>query len=454
MPFAGPRLDPHRAAELLDLVVDDVHADAAAGGLRELAGRAEARLQDQLDGLLVGDPLILGEQALLVGLAANRGQIEAAAVVADLDDDFGAFAADLQQHLDRPRACRAAGARAGFSMPCATALRSRCSNGGSIDSSTWRSISLPSPSTTSSACLPVSAHAWRTMRCKRGDVALERHHARLHETVLQVRGYSRLLRQQRVGFVREAVQQLVDARDVVRGLGEGARQLLDRRIPVELERIEAALDLRVVLMAMQDLRLGLGFELAQLLAQPRHRAAELAEMKLDRVQLLGQPRLEDVDLAGAVQAAHRATRRRRARSRRAPRCAARAARRAGPERAQPAAALLGRGRRATAIAAFCSTIVASSVTSASPTDSGSSTVGSSTTSAAARRSAIGALGGTPSTIDSSSWRSASVRSTVGTRSTSPSDGRRAAVLRARLRLSAPPARALQRQAPRMLRAAR
>ena len=37
-------------------------------------------------------------------------------------------------------------------------------------------------------------------------VPLERHHARLHEPALQIRGHARLLRQQRIGFVREAVQ--------------------------------------------------------------------------------------------------------------------------------------------------------------------------------------------------------------------------------------------------------
>ncbi len=171
-------------------------------------------------------------------------------------------------------------------MPCAIALRSKCSNGGSIDSSTCRSISLPSPSTTSSACLPVSAHACRTMRCSRGDVPLERHHARLHEAGLQIGSDARLLRQQRVRLVREAVQQLVDAGDVVGGFRQRARQLLNRGVAVELERVEAALDVGVVLVAMQDLRLGLGFELAQLLAQARDRAAELAQVELDRVQLL------------------------------------------------------------------------------------------------------------------------------------------------------------------------
>ena len=37
-------------------------------------------------------------------------------------------------------------------------------------------------------------------------VPLERHHARLHEPGLQIGRHARLLRQQRVGFVREAVQ--------------------------------------------------------------------------------------------------------------------------------------------------------------------------------------------------------------------------------------------------------
>ena len=107
-------------------------------------------------------------------------------------------------------------------------------------------------------------------------VPVERHHARLHEAVLQIRSHSSLLGQQRVGLVREAVQQLVDARDVVRGFRERARELLDRRIAVELERVEAAFDVGIVLVPVQDLRFRLGFELAQLLAQARHGAAELA----------------------------------------------------------------------------------------------------------------------------------------------------------------------------------
>ena len=162
-------------------------------------------------------------------------------------------------------------------------------------------------------------------------------------------------------FVRPC-KQLVDARDVVRRFRQRARQLLNRRVAVELERIEAALDLGVVLMPVQNLRLGLGLELAQLLAQPRNRAAELAQVELDRVQLLAQSRLEDVDLAGAVQKRIEQSRvdarsfgtfgaallRRRRRGRRDGRLAA--------------AALRPRGG-ATTSSGLCSTIVASSGTS-------------------------------------------------------------------------------------------
>ncbi len=133
------------------------------------------------------------------------------------------------------------------------------------------------------------------------DMPLERHHPRLHQAVLKLGRDSRLLSQQRLGLVREAAKQLVDARDVVRRLGERARQLLNRRVAIELERIETGVARDVVLMSMEDLRLGLGLELAELIAQPRHRRAELAEMELDRLQLLREPRLENVDLARAVQ---------------------------------------------------------------------------------------------------------------------------------------------------------
>jgi len=52
-------------------------------------------LEDQLHGLRVRDLLTRGEQAFLISLAANRGKIQAAAVIAHFDDDLRALALDL-----------------------------------------------------------------------------------------------------------------------------------------------------------------------------------------------------------------------------------------------------------------------------------------------------------------------------------------------------------------------
>ena len=72
-------------------------------------------------------------------------------------------------------------------------------------------------------------------------VALERNHARAHEAVLQFGDGARLLGQQVLRVLGEVLEQLLNAADVVRRFGEAARELLDRGVAVELERIEVAL---------------------------------------------------------------------------------------------------------------------------------------------------------------------------------------------------------------------
>ena len=69
-------------------------------------------------------------------------------------------------------------------------------------------------------------------------VTLERHHARAHQSVLQLRHDAALLLQQVLALAVHALEQALDARDVADRLGERPRQLLDRRIAVELQRIE------------------------------------------------------------------------------------------------------------------------------------------------------------------------------------------------------------------------
>src|SRR5690606_5698367 len=93
--------DTHRAAELLDLVVDDIHADTASGRLRELARRTETGPQKQLDRLFVRHLIRVTHQTLLTRFAADRVEIQPRAVVTDLDQDFRAFPAQFE--LDLPR---------------------------------------------------------------------------------------------------------------------------------------------------------------------------------------------------------------------------------------------------------------------------------------------------------------------------------------------------------------
>ena len=112
-------------------------------------------------------------------------------------------------------------------------------------------------------------------------VPLERHHARAHQAVLQFGDRAALLLQQVLRVLGQRLQQLLDARDVVGGLGQAARELLDRGIAIEFQRVEILAAARFLVVAMQDLRLGLDLELAQLFLQARDRARKLAEVELD-----------------------------------------------------------------------------------------------------------------------------------------------------------------------------
>src|SRR4029077_12255543 len=132
-------------------------------------------------------------------------------------------------------------------------------------------------------------------------VALERDHARTHQAVLQLGDGARLLLQQVLRVLGESLEQLLNARDVVGSLRERARVLLNRGITVELERIELAAVGALVLVLVQDLRLGLDLELAQLLLERSHRARKLAQVEVERSELLLEARPCDAGLTRDVQ---------------------------------------------------------------------------------------------------------------------------------------------------------
>src|SRR5258708_9355459 len=70
---------------------------------------------------------------------------------------------------------------------------------------------------------------------------------------------------------------------------------------MQLELIRITAVTGFVLVAVQDLRLGFDFEVAQLLFQARDRARQLTEIEVDRAELLLQARAGNAGFAGDVQ---------------------------------------------------------------------------------------------------------------------------------------------------------
>ena len=170
----------------------------------------------------------------------------------------------------------AAARRARGSMPCTMALRSRCSNGAAIRSSTLRSISTAPPRMSRLTRLSISFAVWRATRNRRSD--------RLANGTMRTRirscCSSRVRRdcaaRSSTAAPRVRAQALLEGGDVVHALGHHAGQFLQAREAVEFERVEFALagDRQ----ARGDLRLGLHLDFAQLAAQawpgcPRSRPA-------------------------------------------------------------------------------------------------------------------------------------------------------------------------------------
>ena len=239
VPCAGLGLHVQRAAELLDLGGHHVHADAAAGLLGDGAGGGEARLEDQLHRILVAERVALGDQAERERLVADGLQVHAGAVIGQAHHDLGALAVQLEQDLP------------GLGLAALHALLGRLDAvhhgvaqhvlerrqhalehlavefaGGALDDELGALAGVGGG----------LAHDARQAL----HVALEGHHARAHQAVLQLGDGARLLLQQVLRVLGEVLEQRLDARHVVGGLGQRARELLDGGVAVELERIELA----------------------------------------------------------------------------------------------------------------------------------------------------------------------------------------------------------------------
>jgi hypothetical protein len=87
------KLTPSPAIERIDIVADNIHADAAAGHAGDLGSGREPRREDEFMDLRFGQLADLGRagESLRHRLGFDALGIETAAIVGDLDDDLTAF---------------------------------------------------------------------------------------------------------------------------------------------------------------------------------------------------------------------------------------------------------------------------------------------------------------------------------------------------------------------------
>src|SRR5690606_23317240 len=93
------RLDAHRAAELLDLRMDHVHADAATGNLRDALCGGETGLENELQDFMIGQRGVGGHQATVDRLAPDRLGVDTGAIVAQGQPDLAAFARQIEANV-------------------------------------------------------------------------------------------------------------------------------------------------------------------------------------------------------------------------------------------------------------------------------------------------------------------------------------------------------------------
>ena len=266
--------------------------------MRDLACGRKARRQDQVHDLLIGDLTVRLQQVQLVGLAAYRVHIETGTVVSHVNDHLRTFAMQPNRQLS----CR------GLAVALANIRLLDPMHHGIPEHVLERRQHLveylPVQLTRSTFDRQLSPFAFFIRHlpdkpCETRHVALERHHTRAHQAVLQLGGYPGLLHEEAFRLCRYRLQQILDAIEVVGRFRQCARELLNRRITVEFERVEV-LGNQGFLVSCHDLRLGLDLELAQLLSQTCDRLFEFLDVKLDRADLLAQARVVDADLARRI----------------------------------------------------------------------------------------------------------------------------------------------------------
>ena len=297
--MAGPGRDLDAAAQRRDLRSHHVHADAAPRDLRHAGCRREARFEDAGDDLAVGGLRVGGDPALRDRLGANVGEVEAGAVVGELDGDLVGDLPHGQRDFPglglarlRPPAARLDAVVERIAQQVLERADQLLEH---------RAVELGLPA----ADFEVRPLAELPRRPAHDPVqalgqAAEGHRADREQLLLHVARESPLRDQRRVRDVEVLQQRLLDGRHVVDPFAQRARELLEAGVLIELERIEPFLAFSHLHQARLDLRLGLDLDLAHLRAQAYHAAGELEQVRLQRAQLAFDARPRDRHFAGLV----------------------------------------------------------------------------------------------------------------------------------------------------------
>jgi len=195
--------------------------------MRHFTRGRKARLEHQLHDILVRQHLVGADQAKFQSLGADRRKIHAGAVIAHFDDHLGALA--LQVQVDMPGLLLAEGEPVGGQLDAVHhgiaqhVLERRQHALEHLPIELARGALDDQLGALAGIARRLAHDARQTLH-----VALHRNHAGAHEPVLQLGDGARLLLQQILCFRDQALEQSLDARDVVGRFGQGARELLDR----------------------------------------------------------------------------------------------------------------------------------------------------------------------------------------------------------------------------------
>ncbi len=298
-PLAGLRMHVDAAAERDDLAAHDVHADAAAGDLRERRRRRKAWLKQAFDELV--------DRRLRIGLHeaernrtfAHALEIDAAAVVRDLDRDFIADLAHGQRDLAGLRLPRGHARGTRLDAVIERVAQQVLERADELLEDRAVELGLRAVDFQVGALVELARGLAQNPVQPLGQAA-ERNGADREQPLLHVARQPRLRDQRHIGVVEVLEERLLHGRHVVDAFGERARQLLETRVAVELQRVEILARCTGERHARLDLRFGRELDLAHLAAQPDHAVRELEQIRLQRAQFAFDARAGDGHLSGFV----------------------------------------------------------------------------------------------------------------------------------------------------------